>query len=298
MTRESIRGAVQDLLVGLAACAAVFGLVSLFNLEYQQIALGVAVIYLAAGLVRAGRESLALILRVILVSLFGCAAVLMMVEGSVVLWAPYAVAALMFSTIGILVRRKWSALAVTGRWSASICTAFIVALAGWLVFPGYFDFASTYISGPAIDFELQSLDGAAISSEDLKGKVILLDFWDTHCGPCRKLMPEMENLQARYADHPRVAILVVNAGWEPLKEAQKYAAEHDYSLVFAYDPQATTSRAMGVWELPTTILIDADFEYHSKHIAYEPGQEAAIVTHYGTLIEELLAEAGQGRTPS
>ncbi len=292
MVREPFRSAALDLLLGLAACAALFGLVSLANLEHYQLAAGVAAIYFAAGLLRADRGGLPLVLRASLISLFGCVAALMMLDGIIILWVPYVATALIFTAVAVLVRRKWSALSATGRWSALISPVLTAALAGWLVFPGYFDFASTYISGPATDFELQSLDGGAISSEDLKGKVILIDYWDTHCGPCRKLMPEMENLQARYGDDPRVAILVVNAGWEPLEEAQEYAAEHDYSLIFAYDPGARTSRAMQVWELPTTILIDAEFEYRSKHIAYEPGQERAIVTHYGTLIEELLAEAG------
>ena len=292
MMNGTFRGAALDLLVGLAAGAAVFGLVKLAEMEHHQIAAGVAVIYFLAGLVRPDRGDLPLILRVILISLFGCVAALMMAEGVILLWAPYAMAALVFTAIAVLVRRRWSGLSVTSRWAALISPIATAALAGWLVFPGYFDFASTYVSGPATDFELQYLDGGTIASEDLKGRVILLDYWDTHCGPCRKLMPEMENLHARYEDDPRVAILVVNAGWESLEEAQKYATEHDYSLTFAYDPGAQTSRAMRVWELPTTILIDPEFNYLSKHIAYEPGQEAAIVAHYEALIEELLAEAG------
>lgn len=291
MVRRALIGVALDLFVGLAACAAVFGLVSLGNLEYHQIASGVAVIYFLAGLVRPDRGKLPLVLRAILISLFGCAAALLMVEGSMTMWAPYALAAPVFTAIGVVVRRKWPVLSATGRLFALISPVLAAVLAGWLALPGYFDFARTYISGPATDFELQYLDGERIFSNDLKGKVVLLDFWDTHCGPCRKLMPEMEKLQAKYQDNDRVAILVVNTGWEPLEEAQKYAIEHDYSLVFAYDPGAKVSRGMKVWELPTMILIDTDFNFHSKHIAYEPGQEAAIVDHYAALIEELLAEA-------
>ena len=168
----------------------------------------------------------------------------------------------------------------------------ISCASGGLALPEYFEFAGTHIRGPASDFELQRLDGENIASKDLKGKVILLDFWDTHGGPCRKLMPEMEKLQAKYEGDSRVVILVVNAGWEPFEAAKKYVSENDYTLAFAYDPDAQVSQSMRVWELPTTILIDTDFNYHSKHIAYEPGQEAAIVEHYGALIEEMLAEAG------
>lgn len=292
MAIRKLIGAALDLFVGLAACAAVFGLVKLGHLEYHQIAAGVAVIYFLAGLVRPDRGDLPLVLRVILISLFGCGGTLMMVGGIITLWAPYAVTALLFSAIGILVRRSWLRLSAVGRLTALISPVLAAALAGWLLFPGYFDFASTHISGTAIDFEFVALDGSTIAAEDLKGKVILLDYWDTHCGPCRKLMPEMERLQERYQYDPRVSILVVNAGWEPLEEAREYANENDYSLTFAYDPGAQASRAMKVWELPTTILIDTDFNFHSKHIAYEPGEEAAIVAHYEELIEELLGKGG------
>jgi len=47
------------------------------------------------------------------------------------------------------------------------------------------------------DFELQTLNGKVITSNELKGKIILLDFWDTHCGPCIKLMPHMEKLYSK-----------------------------------------------------------------------------------------------------
>ena len=106
MVKETLIGAALDLFMGLAAFAAVFGLVKLGNLEYHQIAAGVAVIYFLAGLVRPDRGDLPLVLRVILISLFGCGGTLMMVGGIITLWAPYAVTALLFSAIGILVRRS------------------------------------------------------------------------------------------------------------------------------------------------------------------------------------------------
>lgn len=288
--KRTLVGATLDLLMGLVACVAAYGLVRFAGLEKERLALGVAVIYFLAGLVRPDRGELPLVLRSVLISLFGVVAVLMMVDDPIFQGTPYAVTALVFTSVGILVRWYWSRLSTGGRATALILPLVAAALAGWWVFPGYFAFADTYISGPAVEFELLDLEGGTISSADLRGKVILLDFWDTHCGPCRQLMPEMEKLQARYAKDPRVAILVVNAGWEPLQEAQEYAAEQDYALPFAYDPGARVSQAMRVWELPTTILIDPDFNYHSKHIAYEPGRESIIVGDYASLIEELLAK--------
>ena len=86
------------------------------------------------------------------------------------------------------------------------------------------------IRGPAPDFELYSFNGETISSSVLKGKVIVLEFWDTRCGPCRRLMLEMEKLYLKYKDNPEVAILEVNAGWETKENAQKFISNQDYEL--------------------------------------------------------------------
>lgn len=57
-------------------------------------------------------------------------------------------------------------------------------------------FANGSIDNQAPDFELQTLTGKVITSHELKGKIILLDFWDTRCGPCIQLMPhEVEGVE-------------------------------------------------------------------------------------------------------
>ncbi len=48
-------------------------------------------------------------------------------------------------------------------------------------------------------------------------------------------MPQMEQFYARYKDDPRVAIFVVNAGWEPLENALQFVDQRNYRLPFAYD---------------------------------------------------------------
>src|SRR5207249_4884756 len=52
---------------------------------------------------------------------------------------------------------------------------------------------------PALPLELKSLDGAKASLTDYKGKVVLVDFWGTWCGPCVKTVPELQKLHAKYS---------------------------------------------------------------------------------------------------
>ncbi len=142
------------------------------------------------------------------------------------------------------------------------------------------------------DFELQTLNGKIITSEEMKGKIVLLDFWDTHCGPCIKLMPHMEKLYSKYKDNPGVVILIVNAGWQSIDEAKSYVSKHNYDLPFGYMTKQE-SRKLKVREIPKTIIIDKHFNYRLQHVGYDgydPDKDPGPVIEFEKLIEILLAE--------
>ena len=146
--------------------------------------------------------------------------------------------------------------------------------------------------GTAPYFTMQTLDGKIINSSDLKGKIILLDFWDTHCGPCIQLMPHMEKLYMKYKDNPDVVIFIVNAGWQSIDEAKSFVSKHNYELPFAYMTKQE-SRKLKVREIPKTIIIDKQFNYRLQHVGYDgydPDKDLGPVTEFKKLIEILLAE--------
>src|SRR5690606_41666590 len=66
---------------------------------------------------------------------------------------------------------------------------------------------------PAPGFSLKDLDGKEVSLEDLKGKVVVLDFWATWCAPCIKSFPAMQMAVDKYKEDPEVAFLFINT-WE------------------------------------------------------------------------------------
>ena len=108
----------------------------------------------------------------------------------------------------------------------------------------------------ALDFTLTGIDGAQVSLEGLKGKVILLDFWATWCGPCKQVMPTIQKIADEYKDKD-VAVFGVNTWERGEGAAQKYMESKGftYPCLLAGDELA---KSYGVPGIPTLLVIGKD----------------------------------------
>ena len=102
---------------------------------------------------------------------------------------------------------------------------------------------------------LTTLRGENIDLTQYKGKVILMNFWATWCGPCRKELLELESLQKEFSED-EFLILAVNKK-EPIEKVKAFLAERRLGLTVLLDPQGSLSSSYGVRALPTNILIDS-----------------------------------------
>ena len=108
----------------------------------------------------------------------------------------------------------------------------------------------------ALDFTLTGLDGAQFSLQGLKGKVLLLDFWATWCGPCKQVMPTIQKIADEYKDKD-VAVFGVNT-WERGEGAAKKYMESKgftYPCLLAGDELAKSYEVPGI---PTLLVIGKD----------------------------------------
>jgi len=110
-------------------------------------------------------------------------------------------------------------------------------------------------SFPAPDFTLPTLSGAPIRLAELRGNVVLLNFWATWCVPCRLEMPALETLYQRHKD-AGLAVLTINLDTLSTAGVEAFVQEVRVTFPVALDPSWSIARAYRVLGLPTTYLID------------------------------------------
>lgn len=123
---------------------------------------------------------------------------------------------------------------------------------------------------PAPDFELTMLDGSKLSSQDLRGRVVVLDFWSTWCGPCLKAMPVIE---AACAKHPaeEVQFVAVNVGEFPA-HVRGFTSELKWKMPIALDPKGDLAMLFAAKKIPLTLILSPDGIVEAAHVGF-PGAD-------------------------
>jgi peroxiredoxin len=124
---------------------------------------------------------------------------------------------------------------------------------------------------PAPDFALRSMAGENLRLSELRGKVVMVNFWATWCAPCRKEMPLLNDLYKKHKQSGFV-LLGVNIDNNP-KKAEKMAKKLGVSFPVLFDSKKTVSESYGVSAMPFTVIIDKSGSVKHVHKGYLPGYE-------------------------
>ena len=108
---------------------------------------------------------------------------------------------------------------------------------------------------PAAEFSVATPDGAALRLGDLRGKVVLLNFWATWCEPCLEEMPAMERLARTFRERG-LAVLALSVDREGASVVRSFLKRHDLTFLVGLDPQQAVARLYRIWALPSTTILD------------------------------------------
>ena len=120
----------------------------------------------------------------------------------------------------------------------------------------------------APDFRLTDRQGKTWNLDDLKGKVVFINFWATWCAPCREEMPSMQRLGKSMPPDQFVMLTILNKD-EP-KNADSYAEKTNLTLPILVDSDNKASQAYGLTGVPETFIIDKQGVLREKFIGPVP----------------------------
>ena len=150
---------------------------------------------------------------------------------------------------------------------------------------------------PAPAFKLTGLDGKSVTLADSKGKVILLNFWATWCGPCRAEIPDLVELQNKYKDRLQILGLVVDDDDEDA--IQDFVAKFGINYPVAIAGDDIRMQYGGIAALPTSFVLDSEGRIVQKHeglrdpVLYETEIRALLGLPIGNVKVETFEDTGQ-----
>jgi thiol-disulfide isomerase/thioredoxin len=127
-------------------------------------------------------------------------------------------------------------------------------------------------------FTVKDLDGKEITSDALRGKVVLVNFWATWCPPCRAEIPDLVRLQEKYKDH--LVVLGISEDEAPVETVRAFVAEHKVNYFIAMTTPELSKVFRGIAALPTTFVIDREGMVVQRHV----GQLNAAQTELETQV--------------
>lgn len=264
-----VLAALVDLAMGLLLVAIAFFLARVLlqsrTLVYSAFPL-VCIVCFAIGYWRRRRSEIPFALTVILatVPLFILAAEFFSGRDKPFIVLP--IVAVVFIVLGGFISRP--VIAASFLLGASIAAAFAGPLfIQWLV-------PSNDVVERPVAFILHTVDGRTISSQELRGRVVVLDFWATWCVPCQRELPALQRVYEKAgSDVAFFAIdgVMSDSGTEDGDTAERAAAyfrRAGYTLPLVWDEHATLEKSLAVHGFPTLLLLDARGSVRLRRVGF------------------------------
>lgn len=120
------------------------------------------------------------------------------------------------------------------------------------------------------DFALEAVSGRTVSMKELRGKIVVVDFWAVWCGPCQNSMPFFQRIQDEYGKYGLEVIGVhVDDRMPPAATVKEYLEERGIHYENLVSTVAVDDEFM-IYAMPTTYIVDRDGVVAKRHVGYNP----------------------------
>ena len=283
MHRTLVKACAVDAVTGLVAFALllVFVAVSARN-DLQLFCAVSAVLFFCAGLIRGGRDSAAALLTGLIIAFAGTVSLLLLRQTGAFTEHGYTslfvVFALVMSFAGAAVRQ----LALRGRvWAAStvvFASLIVTGLATALAIPALMArWSFREVNNVTPDFSFVTLDGKTTTSNDLRGRVVVLAFWASWCTPCQQELPEMQRFYEANKNNSNLIFYALGGPWgdDTIDKEIAFAKRFHLKLPLAFDREQTTRQRLGIVGFPGLLILDANGRVRMTHDGYDASEHLA-----------------------
>jgi len=140
------------------------------------------------------------------------------------------------------------------------------------------------LGAPAPNFQLNAMGGKATGLSDFKGQVVLLNFWGSYCGPCRKEFPILDQISHQYRGRG-VTLVGINVEHDSAA-AVDWLKETPVSFPILFDVDSKVSKLYGVDGMPSTVILDRKGNVRYVHRSYHAGVENEYIDQIRALMLE------------
>ena len=144
---------------------------------------------------------------------------------------------------------------------------------------------STVSEGDRPELALTDIDGQQVELQQLRGSVVLIDFWATWCTPCHEALPFYERMLEQYGDQGLEVLAVsIDADADDIRE---FADELSLTLPLLHDADQQAFARFNPAAMPTTYFVDPDGEVQTVHIGFDGDDRDQLEANIGEMLQDI-----------